>query len=128
MAHSLEVRSPLLDRDLAEFAASLPSSMKLRGRTTKYLLKRAAAGMVPSRNLRRPKQGFAVPIGQWLRGDLRGFVYDNLSASRLAATGILRQDAILAILKAHLSGTRDYAHHLWVLLMLELWYRTFLER
>lgn len=127
MAHSLEVRSPLLDRDLAEFAASLPSSLKLHRLTTKYLLKKVASGLVPATNLRRPKRGFAVPIAQWLRQDLRDFVYDHLRPSRLASTGILRQPAIDALLEAHLSGAKDYAHHLWVLLMLELWHRTFLR-
>jgi asparagine synthase (glutamine-hydrolysing) len=123
MAHSLEVRSPLLDRDLAEFVASVPSSLKLHRLTTKYLLKRAAAGLVPAGNLRRPKRGFAVPIARWLRQDLRDFVYDHLCPSRLASAGLLRQPAIDALLEAHSSGTKDYAHHLWTLLMLELWYR-----
>lgn len=127
MAHSLEVRSPLLDRDLAEFVASLPSSLKLHRLTTKYLLKKAASGMVPSANLRRPKRGFAVPIAQWLRHDLRDFVSDHLRPSRLATAGMLRQQAIDGLLDAHLSGGKDYAHHVWVLLMLELWYRTFLQ-
>jgi asparagine synthase (glutamine-hydrolysing) len=126
MAHSLEVRSPLLDRDLAEFVASLPSALKVRRLTTKYLLKKAAAGLVPSANLRRPKRGFAVPIAQWLRSELRHFACDHLRPSSLAAAGIVRQPAIDALLDAHLSGTGDYAHHLWVLLMLELWHRTFI--
>jgi asparagine synthase (glutamine-hydrolysing) len=119
----LEVRSPLLDRDLAEFAATLPSSLKLRRLTTKYLLKKAASGFVPAANLRRPKRGFAVPLARWLRQDLRVFASDHLRPSRLAATGLFRQQAIDALLDAHLSGSKDYAHHLWVLLMAELWYR-----
>jgi asparagine synthase (glutamine-hydrolysing) len=90
-------------------------------------LKKAAAGLVPAHNLRRPKRGFAVPIAQWLRQDLRDFVYDHLRPSRLASAGILRQHAIDALLEAHVSGAKDYAHHLWVLLMLELWYRTILR-
>lgn len=124
MAHSLEVRSPLLDHHLAEFVATLPSSMKLRRATTKYLLKTAASGIVPSGNLRRPKQGFAVPLAQWLRRDLRECACDHLRPSRLAQAGWLRQQAIDSILDAHLSGARDLSHHVWVLLMLELWYRT----
>jgi asparagine synthase (glutamine-hydrolysing) len=127
MAHSLEVRSPFLDRDLAEFMASLPGSLKVHGLTTKYLLKRAASGIVPPGTLRRPKRGFAVPIAQWMRQDLRDFVYDHLCPSSLASAGILRQPAIDTLLDAHLSEGKDYAHHLWVLLMLELWYRTFLR-
>jgi asparagine synthase (glutamine-hydrolysing) len=124
MAHSLEARSPLLDCDLAEYVASLPSSLKLRGLTTKYLLKKAASGLVPAANLRRPKRGFAVPIARWLRHDLREFVADQLHSSRLASAGIFRQRTIDALLDGHLSGAHDYAHHVWVLLMAELWYRT----
>jgi len=124
MAHSLEVRSPLLDRDLAEYVASLPSSFKLRRLTTKYLLKKAASGLLPPATLRRPKRGFAVPISRWLRHDLREFVTDLLRPSQLASTGVLRQTGIDTLLDEHLSGAHDRAHHLWVLLMAELWYRT----
>lgn len=123
MAHSLEVRSPLLDHALAEFVASLPAALKIRRSTTKYLLKEAMAGIVPARNLRRTKKGFAVPLAGWLRTDLRDYVFDHLRPSRVAAAGLLRQPAIDGLLEAHDSGARDYAHHLWVLLMLELWYR-----
>src|SRR5262249_47078502 len=94
MAHSLEVRSPLLDWQLAEFAARLPGSLKLRRFTTKYVLKQAMSGIVPAANLRRPKRGFAVPIGGWLRTDLREFASDHLRPSRLAAIGLFRQQAI----------------------------------
>jgi asparagine synthase (glutamine-hydrolysing) len=127
MAHSLEVRSPLLDRDLAEFVASLPSSLKLRRFTTKYLLKKAAEGLVRPANLRRPKRGFAVPIAHWLRHELRDFVHDHLRHSRLAEAGLLRQSAMDELLDAHLDGTKNYAHHIWVLLMLELWHRAFIS-
>lgn len=127
MAHSLELRSPLLDHTLAEFVATLPTGFKLRGATTKYLLKRAAEGIVPAINLHRRKQGFAVPIAHWLRHDLRESVCDYLRPSRVAQAGWLEQPVIDRILDAHLSGTSDYAHHLWVLLMLEVWYRTCLQ-
>jgi asparagine synthase (glutamine-hydrolysing) len=127
MAHSLELRSPLLDHALAEYVATLPTSLKLRGSTTKYLLKKAAAGIVPGANLHRRKQGFAVPIAHWLRHDLRESVCDYLRPSRVAQAGWIEQPVIDHILDAHLSGTSDYAHHLWVLLMLEVWYRTCLQ-
>jgi asparagine synthase (glutamine-hydrolysing) len=123
MAHSLEVRSPLLDRELAEFVARLPSSLKVRRLTTKHLLKKAASGLVPAANLHRPKRGFAVPIGRWMRDELREFACDHLRPSRLATAGLFGQQAIDRLLDAHLSGACDCAHHLWVLLMLELWYR-----
>lgn len=127
MAHSLEVRSPLLDRDLVEFVASLPSSLKIRRFTTKYLLKKAVSGLVPASNLRRPKRGFAVPLAEWLRSDLREYVADHLCPSRLASAGLLQQPAIDRLVEAHASGRADYAHHVWVLLMLELWYRMSLQ-
>ena len=127
MAHSLEVRSPLLDTELVEFVASLPSRYKLRGFTMKRLLKRAVAGRLPAANLRRPKQGFAVPISRWLRYDLRSFLSDHLRPSRVAQEGLLRQSAIDRLVASHVSGEANHAHQLWVLLMLELWYRTFLR-
>ena len=127
MAHSLEVRSPLLDRELAEFVAAMPSSFKLRRLTTKYLLREAAAGLVPKANLRRPKRGFAVPIAQWFRGELRGFLSDHLQPSELAQSGVLNQKAIDRLIADHLGGAADHAHHLFVLLMLELWHRQFMH-
>lgn len=125
MAHSLELRSPLLDRELAEFVATLPTALKIKGRTTKYLLKTAVAGLVPAENLRKRKQGFAVPLAGWLRRDLREYVSDNLRSSRLAQAGVVRQSGVNRLLDAHLGEHADLAHHLWALLMLELWYRAF---
>ncbi|MBO08104.1 MAG: asparagine synthase (glutamine-hydrolyzing) [Acidobacteria bacterium] len=127
MAHSLEVRSPLLDTELAEFVAALPSEYKVRNFTMKSLLKRAVAQSVPAANLRRPKQGFAVPISKWLRYDLRSFLFDHLQPSRVAQEGLLRQSAIDRLVANHVDGEADNAHQLWVLLMLELWHRTFLS-
>ena len=127
MAHSLEVRSPLLDTNLAEFVASLPSHYKVRRFRTKSLLKRAVSGRVPSANLRRPKQGFVVPISHWLRHDLHSFLCDHLQPSRLSQEGLLRQTELNRLLDSHLSEAADNGHQLWVLLMLELWYRTFVR-
>jgi asparagine synthase (glutamine-hydrolysing) len=125
MAHSLEVRSPLLDTELAEYVASLPSSFKLRRFTTKHLLKKALAGRVPATNLKRPKRGFAVPIAQWFRGELREYLNDHLRRSAAAAAGLLHQPAIDGLIADHESGAHDRAHQLWTLLMLELWHREF---
>ncbi len=125
MANSLEARSPFLDHHLVEFAARLPSTFKLRRLTSKYILKRALDGLVPTENLRRGKSGFAVPIGRWFRGELREFLTDHLAAARVAEAGGLRQSAITRLVSDHLEGRRDVSHHLWTLLMLELWYREF---
>jgi asparagine synthase (glutamine-hydrolysing) len=126
MAHSLEVRSPLLDTDLAEYVASLPGGFKLRRFTTKHLLKKALSDRVPASNLHRAKRGFAVPIAQWFRGELREFVNDQLRGSRAAAAGLLHQAAVDRLISDHESGAHDRAHQLWTLLMLELWHREFM--
>ena len=123
MMHSLEARSPFLDRDLVEFAMRLPSRLKLRRLTTKSLVKRAFEGVVPAENLSGKKRGFAVPIAAWLRGELRGFLDDHLRPARVASAGLVRQPAIDVLIDEHVSGAADRAHELWSLLMLELWYR-----
>jgi len=127
MANSLEARSPFLDHHLMEFVARLPNHWKLRHLTAKYLLKRAFAGQIPRAILHRRKSGFAVPLGRWLRTELRGFLCDHLLSSRIAHRGLLRQTAVTELVNRHLHGRSDYTHHLWSLLMLELWYRRFIE-
>lgn len=127
MANSLEARSPFLDRDLTEFVARLPSQFKLRGRSSKHLLKKAVADLVPHDNMYRRKQGFAVPIGSWFRGELRDFLADHILSQRFADRGLFRPEVVARLFDAHQRGTADHAHHLWVLLMLELWFRTFID-
>jgi asparagine synthase (glutamine-hydrolysing) len=127
MANSLEVRSPFLDHHLVEFAAKLPATMKVRGLTTKYVLKQAIRRFVPPENLRREKRGFAVPIGLWFRGELREFVQDMLGSPRFAQRGLFRQTRVEQLIRSHMSGQADYSHHLWILLMLELWFRRFID-
>ncbi len=127
MANSLEARSPFLDHHLVEFAARLPRAMKLRRLTSKALLKRAFAGLLPAENLHRRKWGFAVPIGAWFRAELRELLGDHLLSSQAARDGLLRQPAVTALVHAHWSGRADYAHPLWTLLVLELWYRRFIR-
>jgi asparagine synthase (glutamine-hydrolysing) len=127
MANSLEARSPFLDKDLTEFAATLPSHFKLRGRESKYILKRALAEWVPAENMYRTKQGFAVPIAGWLRGELRDFVSDHLLGARFSARGLFDANVVRRLVTDHQHGRADYAHHLWTLLMLELWFREFID-
>jgi asparagine synthase (glutamine-hydrolysing) len=127
MAHSLESRSPFLDWKLTEFVARLPSHLKLRGRRSKYLLKKAVADLVPEDNMHRPKQGFAVPIGAWFRGELRDFLADHILSERFHGRGLFRSAEVRRLFDEHQRGAADYAHHLWVLLMLELWFRTFMD-
>ena len=127
MAVSLEARSPFLDHHVIEFAASLPESLKLRRLTTKYILKKALAKLLPSENLTRSKMGFGVPIGYWLRGQMQGFLRENLLSDRAARRGLFRPEAVRRMVDQHTDGGRDFAHQLWTLLMLELWYQRFID-
>ena len=126
MMHSLEARSPFLDHKLAEYVASLPSNLKIRGFLSKAILKDALKGLVPAENLKRNKRGFAVPVARWFKADLREFLNDHLRPSRLASAGLVRQSVIDELITKHQSGAADYGHHLWSLLMLELWHRAFM--
>lgn len=125
MANSLETRSPFLDYRLVEFVATLPSEMKVRKLTSKYLLKHAFRRIVPPVILRRPKRGFAVPIGRWLHQELRELLADYLLSSRFAQRGLFQQAKVEELIRLHLTGRADCAHQLWALLMLELWHRAF---
>ena len=122
MAVGLEVRSPLLDQELLAWCARLPERL-LRGREDKPLLRAAVAPWLPREVLARPKHGFAVPIGRWLRGPLRGFCEDVLLDRATRERGLLDPAGIEALLREHAQG-RDRSLQLWTLLMLELWLRT----
>jgi asparagine synthase (glutamine-hydrolysing) len=128
MANSLETRSPLLDHRLIEFAQTIPASLKLRGLETKYILKRAAAGLIPEEIINRPKQGFDVPIRLWFNRELRELLDDTLNDRRLRERGDFNHRAALAILDEHRRGVRDNSRRLWGLLTLELWRRAFIDR
>lgn len=121
MAASLEVRSPLLDDELVEFVHSLPPSMKLVGSTGKVLLREAFAGRLPPEVFTRPKQGFAVPMGRWLAGDLLPMARDLLSPARLGPQGILNPGPVERLLNEHAAGRADHRKKLWTLLALQLW-------
>lgn len=124
MMHSLEARSPFLDHHLLEFSARLPSHQKVRRLTTKFILKRAMRGLVPVENLTREKRGFTVPVGRWLRGELRDCLTDHLLSSKAAADGFICGAAVERLVREHLTETHDRSHQLWTLLMLEMWWRT----
>jgi asparagine synthase (glutamine-hydrolysing) len=127
MANSLEARSPFLDHRLVEFCAALPSSMKLRGRTSKWLLRRLMHDRLPPQILTRSKMGFGVPVGEWLRTDLRPLLEDTLLSSRARQRGYFRPAAVRAMVDEHLSRQTDRTSQLWGLLMLELWFREFAD-
>ncbi|HTT13504.1 MAG TPA: XrtA/PEP-CTERM system amidotransferase [Burkholderiaceae bacterium] len=123
MAHSLEVREPLMDHPLVEWLASLPSSLKVRGGETKYLLKKSQEPSLPREVLYRPKMGFAVPLARWFRGPLRERVRRAILGGVLADTGYFNRPALQLLLDRHQAGTRDYSASLWTILMFEAFLR-----
>ena len=127
MAHSLEVREPLMDHELVEWLATLPSSLKIRGQEGKYLLKKAMEPLLPHDVLYRPKMGFAVPLARWFRGPLKQRVRDAVLGPRLADTGWFNPAYLKHLVEAHQSGVRDYSAPLWTLLMFEAFLRNVLD-
>jgi asparagine synthase (glutamine-hydrolysing) len=127
MAVSLEARSPFLDHQVIEFAASLPEKFKLRGLTTKYLLKKVLRKLLPSENLDRRKMGFGVPIGHWFRGKMQPFLREVVLSEKALDRGLFRPETVRQLVDQHTEGKRDYSHQLWTLLMLELWFQRFID-
>ena len=127
MAVSLEVRAPFLDPRVAEFAASLPADYKLRGRTTKYILKRAAAPLLPDFVTRRGKKGFGVPVAEWIKGSLRPLARDLLSPERIRRSGLFDPEYVTRLMDEHERGFANHRKPLWTLLMFELWQESFIE-
>lgn len=127
MANSLEARSPFLDHHVIEFAASLPEKYKLRGLTTKYLLKRVLKKLLPAENLGRRKMGFGVPIGHWFRGKLQPFLRETILSESALKRGLFKPEAVRRLIELHTRSERDYSHQLWTLLMLELWFQRFID-
>ncbi len=127
MAVSLEVRAPFLDQRVAEYAASLPADYKLRGSTTKYILKKTARPMLPPFVTRRGKKGFGIPIAEWIKGSLRPLVRDMLSPARMQRSGLFNADYVTRLLDEHDAGNANHRKPLWTLLMFELWQESFNE-
>jgi asparagine synthase (glutamine-hydrolysing) len=127
MATSLEARVPLLDHHLVEFAAGLPPEMKVRGRTSKYLLKEVAREWLPSAIIDRSKKGFPVPISQWLRGEARAFCRDLLAPAALGSRGLFDAAALGRLMDEHEAGSADHGSILWALISVELWHRLYVD-
>jgi asparagine synthase (glutamine-hydrolysing) len=127
MAHSIESRVPLLDHLVVEFAARLPTSLKIQQDRRKHLLKQLAFKLVPREILDRPKQGFGVPIGHWFKGSLRDVFGDVLGSPEARQRGYFDAAFVDRILAEHLSGKRDHALRLWQLLVFELWHRQYID-
>ncbi|MGH9420369.1 MAG: asparagine synthetase B family protein, partial [Thermoanaerobaculia bacterium] len=122
MAASLEVRVPFLDDEMVSFARNLQADRKIRGGTSKWLLRRYASRFFPESIWKRPKKGFGVPLGRWFRGELKSLVRDVLSARFLASSGLFRPEAIERLLVEHEQGIRDHRKKIFNLLLFALWY------
>jgi len=121
MAHSLEVRPPFLDHRIVEFAAQLPASLKISGRSTKHVLRELVRRKLPSAILQRPKEGLDIPAHDWLRGPLRSLMLDALSPDAVRQAGLFSAEAITALVDRHLTRRANLGYHLWGLLTLHLW-------
>jgi asparagine synthase (glutamine-hydrolysing) len=127
MAHSLELRSPLLDRRVVELGLSLPDALKQEGRTGKIALRRAFAAELPPEIAARGKSGFGLPLAEWFRGDLQPLARELLLDERARSRGWFRTEAVERLLSEHAAGRTDNGHRLWTLTMLELWLRAHVD-
>jgi asparagine synthase (glutamine-hydrolysing) len=128
MATSLEVRVPLLDHKLIDFVTKVPASLKLAGTETKHLLKRVAKDLIPSEILDRPKQGFGIPLEEWINRQLRDQIRDILLEPRTRQRGYVNYDYVDLILDEHHKERRNHSFPLWSLLILELWHRQYIDQ
>lgn len=127
MAHSLEGRSPLLDHELMELAASLPPAMKVSRGRRKLVLREALRGWIPDQILDGPKRGFRLPVARWLREDLRGYAHEILLDPGASLRGWGETTEVRRLLDEHCAGRRDHGRRLWTLLVLELWQREIVD-
>lgn len=127
MAHGLEARSPLLDHHLMEWAAKLPPEQKMTDTETKALFKAAIAPYLPHEAVYRPKMGFGVPVELWLRGPLKPLAYDLLTSDRFRARKLVRPEWIDWLLETNSEGRATLWHRIWALMVLEMWYRTWID-
>jgi asparagine synthase (glutamine-hydrolysing) len=126
MAASIESRVPFLDHPFTEWVAALPQTMKLRGTTTKWILREAMKGKLPSRILDRKKMGFPVPVGAWLRGAWRPLLDEYVVGSRARERGLFDGAAVDRLVREHVAGV-NHSERLWALLTFEIWARVFLD-
>ncbi|MDZ7338638.1 MAG: asparagine synthase C-terminal domain-containing protein, partial [candidate division KSB1 bacterium] len=128
MAVSLEARVPFLDYRLVELVGRMPSWLRLRNGQTKYILKKAMRGILPEKILTRGKEGFSIPIKNWLRAELRPMMLDLLSPERLRAQGYFEDRYVESLIKEHLAGKANHSHQLWALMVFQKWYDLYMRR
>ena len=126
MAASIESRVPFLDHKLVELTARLPERLKLRGLTTKYVLRRSMKGVLPDVILKRPKMGFPVPLGKWFRGQFRPVIDEYVLGERAMSRGLFNADYVRRLVGRHLSG-ENHTERLWTLVNFEMWLRQFMD-
>jgi asparagine synthase (glutamine-hydrolysing) len=127
MAHGLEVRVPLLDYKLLEWEMTLPLEMRFKDGRGKYLLRKVAARYLPADILKPRKQGFTIPMGAWLRGDLGGWAESLFTSNTFQQRGIFHPEKVLELLRLHQSGKFELGHRIWSLIVLEMWFREWMD-
>ncbi|MCP4219650.1 MAG: asparagine synthase (glutamine-hydrolyzing), partial [bacterium] len=126
MIPSLEARVPLLDYKMVEFAFSLPSHYKVRGKETKWFFKKAMEGILPNEIIYRRKEGFSIPIKNWLKSQLRNLMLEYLSEARIKDSGYFNYDYVKRMMNDHLNGRQNHAHRLWSLILFNLWRESYM--
>ena len=121
MGASLEVRVPILDHNVVDFSWSLPEEWKLKNNTGKYIFKDVLYQYVPKSLIDRPKMGFGIPIGDWMRGPLKEWVFDLLNEQRIREQGYLNPNIVSRILKEHMSGDVNWQYQLWDIVVFQAW-------
>lgn len=127
MAASIESRVPFLDHKLVEFSARLPERMKLRGWTTKYILRRSMKGVLPEQILKRRKMGFPVPVGAWFRGQYRSVIDEYVLSERAMERGLFDAAFVRELVERHQAGVENHSERLWSLVNFEIWQRRFID-
>ena len=127
MAASIESRVPFLDHPLVEWVASLPERMKLRGLTTKWILRQAMRGTLPEEILSRKKMGFPVPVGRWFRGEFRHLLDEYVLSERARARGLFDPTSVRTLVEQHQRAEANHSERLWSLVNLEMWQRIFFD-
>jgi len=127
MANSLEARSPFLDHKFIEFTATFPWYWKLKGFNTKFILKRTFKNFLPAKILKRKKQGFSIPLGQWFRNQWKDFLKETIFSSKAISRNYFNVKNLEVFVEEHIYGRKDHGYCLWALLMLELWHRVFVD-
>ena len=127
MLASLECRAPLLDQEVAAFAATIPPRLRINNGTTKYLLKKLGEKYLPAELLHRPKMGFAIPINHWINSEWKDLSYDLVLSPRARQRGNFQPTFLERLIDEHRRGRRDHSAFIWALMVLEMWYRKFMD-